>query len=110
MFPRTSSATLRIVLPCEGHPCPSSPKPLKQPPSRSLAIALIVLLILRTRLLTLPKDAAVSLSGMLKGKGRGKEKQRFTKEDLAAVLQQVYLDDPKGGDGKTLWFRIVIRS
>jgi ATP-binding cassette subfamily D (ALD) long-chain fatty acid import protein len=77
-------------------------KPLKPPPRRSLTIALIVLLILRTRLLTLPKDAAVSLSGMLKGKGKGKEKQRFTKEDLAAVLQQVYLDDPKGGDGKTL--------
>ena len=77
-------------------------KPIRRPPSSSLTVALIVLLILRTRLLTLPKDAVVSLSGMLKGKGKGKEKQRFTKEDLAAVLQQVYLDDPNGGDGKTL--------
>ena len=77
-------------------------KPLKPPPRRSITAALIVLLILRTRILTLPKDAVVSLSGMLKGKGKGKEKQHFTKEDLAAVLQQVYLDDPNGGDGKTL--------
>ena len=77
-------------------------KPLKPPPRRSLTIALIVLLILRTRILTLPKDAIVSLAGMLKGKGKGKEKQHFSKEDLAAVLQQVYLDDPNGGDGKTL--------
>ena len=77
-------------------------KPIRRPPNSSLTAALIVLLILRTRLLTLPKDAVVSLSGMLKGKGKGKEKQHFTKEQLAAVLQQVYLDDPNGGDGKTL--------
>jgi ATP-binding cassette subfamily D (ALD) long-chain fatty acid import protein len=68
-------------------------KPLKPPPCRSLTIALIVVLILRIRLLTLPKDVAISLSGMLKGK----EKQRFTEEGLAAVFQQAYLDDLKGG-------------
>jgi len=39
----------------------------------------------------------VSLSGILKGKEKGKEKQCFTKEDLATMFQQVYLDDPKGG-------------
>ena len=77
-------------------------KPLKQSPRRSQAIALVVFLIFRTRLVTLPKDSAVSLSGIPKGKGKGKEKQSFTKEDLTTVLQQVYLDDPKGGDGKTL--------
>ena len=77
-------------------------KPLKQSPRRSLAIALVVFLVFRTRLVTLPKDSAVSLSGIPKGKGKGKEKQRFTKEDLTTVLQQVYLDDPNGGDSKTL--------
>jgi len=60
----------------------------------ALTATLIYLLILRICLLTLPKDAAVSLSEMLKSKGKGgKEKQRFTKEDLVAILQQVYLDD-----------------
>jgi len=35
-------------------------------------------------------------------KGKGKDKQRFTKADLAAVLQHVYLDYPKGSDSKML--------
>ena len=52
-------------------------KPLKQSPRRSLTIAFVVFLIFRTRLVTLPKDSAVSLSGIPKGKGKAKRNSAY---------------------------------
>ncbi|THH32565.1 hypothetical protein EUX98_g1608 [Antrodiella citrinella] len=56
---------------------------------RPLLVALAVVLLLRSRLLHLPKDVVRNLSSAAYGK-------KLSQEELSQVLQQVYVDGPDG--------------
>lgn len=56
---------------------------------RPILIALAVVILLRSRLLSLPKDAIRNLRTVAYGK-------RLSEEELTEVLQQVYVDGPDG--------------
>ena len=56
---------------------------------RPIFVALAVLLLLRSRALTLPKDVIRNLRSAAYGR-------RLSQDELAEVLQQVYIDQPDG--------------
>lgn len=56
---------------------------------RPILVALAVVLLLRSRLLTLPKDIIRNLRTAAYGR-------RLTQDELTQALQQVYVDEPDG--------------
>ncbi len=80
------------------------PHPLPIPPSlarRPVVLAFLVLILLRSRTVTLSKNAVISLRNAFTSLTHfGSWKERANPEDLAKVLQQVYIDESDGS--KTL--------
>ncbi|KAJ3503896.1 hypothetical protein NLJ89_g8229 [Agrocybe chaxingu] len=81
---------------------PILPHPLPIPSSlnrRPFVLAFLVFLLLRSRTFTLSRDALVSLKNSVSSKCPSRKK-KLSQDELARVLQQVYIDEPDGS--KTL--------
>jgi len=87
---------LRMVLPSKPilpmHPLPLPPSLTKRP----VVLVFLVLLLLRSRALTLSKDGLASLRRGTPYLTNFQRRQKLTTEELAKVLQQVYIDEPDG--------------
>jgi len=84
----------KAILP---HPLPVSSSLNRRP----IILAFFVLLLLRSRAVTLSKDALTSLRNSITNLTSIRAKKRkLTPDELAKVLQQVYIDEPDGS--KTL--------
>ena len=74
------------------HPLPVPPSLAKRP----VVLAFFVLLLLRSRTLSLSKVAIATLREGTQYLSTFRRKRKLTKEELARVLQQVYIDEPDG--------------
>lgn len=72
------------------HPLPVPPSLTKRP----VVLAFLVLLLLRSRTLSLTKGAITILREGTQYLSTFQRKRKLTKEELAKVLQQVYVDEP----------------
>ena len=90
------SSMIRMVSPSKPifpiHPLPLPPNLSKRP----VVLVFLVLLLLRSRALSLPKDAIASLRRGKSYLTNFQRRRKLTKEELAKVLQQVYIDEPDG--------------
>ncbi|KAF8970375.1 ABC transporter transmembrane region 2-domain-containing protein [Flammula alnicola] len=74
------------------HPLPLPPRLTQRP----VVLAFLILVLLRSRTFTLPKDVIQSLRQKVQHLTTLKLKRKLTKDELAKVLQQVYIDEADG--------------
>jgi len=70
-----------------------------------VVLAFLVLLLLRSRTLSLTKGAIAALRQGTHYLSTFQRKRKLTKEELARVLQQVYIDEPDGSQSLLVPYR-----
>jgi len=83
------------------HPLPVPPSLTKRP----VVLAFFVLILLRSRTLSLSKVAIATLREGTQYLSTFRRKRKLTKEELARVLQQVYIDEPDGSQSLLVPYR-----
>lgn len=83
------------------HPLPVPPSVTKRP----VVLAFLVLLLLRSRTLSLTKGAITTLKEGTQYLSTFQRKRKLTKEELTKVLQQVYIDEPDGSQSLLVPYR-----
>jgi len=83
------------------HPLPVPPSLTKRP----VVLAFFVLILLRSRTLSLSKVAIATLKEGTQYLSTFRRKRKLTKEELARVLQQVYIDEPDGSQSLLVPYR-----
>jgi len=70
-----------------------------------VVLAFLVLLLLRSQTLSLTKGAIATLRQGTHYLSTFQRKRKLTKEELARVLQQVYIDEPDGSQSLLVPYR-----
>lgn len=76
----------------KSHPLPLPPRLTQRP----FVLAFLVLILLRSRTLSFSKDVLLSIRDKAKKLLTLRRKTKLTKDELAKVLQQVYIDEEDG--------------
>lgn len=83
------------------HPLPVPPSLTKRP----VVLSFFILLLLRSRTLSLTKGAIATLREGTQYLSTFQRKRKLTKEELAKALQQVYIDEPDGSQSLLVPYR-----